>query len=48
MKKKMKKRSEWVRKSDKRIKKEKDRGIVDFATIQNCSLYKKLFRRKKL
>lgn len=35
MKKKMKKRSEWVRKSHKRIKKEKDRGIVDFAMIQN-------------
>lgn len=35
MKKKMKKRSEWVRKSHKRVKKEKDRGIVDFAMIQN-------------
>lgn len=35
MKKKMKKRSEWVRKSHKRMKKEKDRGIVDFAMIQN-------------
>lgn len=35
MEKKMKKRSEWVRKSHKRMKKEKDRGIVDFAMIQN-------------
>lgn len=35
MKKKMKKRNEWVRKSHKRMKKEKDRGIVDFAMIQN-------------
>ncbi len=31
----MKKRCEWVMKSHKRIKKKKDRGIVDFAMIQN-------------
>ena len=31
----MKKRSEWNRKSHKRMKKKKDRGIVDFAMIQN-------------
>lgn len=35
MKKKMKKRNEWNRKSHKRMKKKKDRGIVDFAMIQN-------------
>ena len=35
MNKKMKKRSEWNRKSHKRMKKKKDRGIVDFAMIQN-------------
>ncbi len=35
MKKEMKKRCEWVMKSHKRIKKKKDRGIVDFAMIQN-------------
>lgn len=35
MKKKMKKRSEWNRKSHKRMKKKKDCGIVDFAMIQN-------------
>lgn len=29
MKKEMKKHSEWVRKSHKRVKKEKDRGIAD-------------------
>lgn len=31
----MRKRTEWIRKSQKRDKKEKDRGIVDFAKIQN-------------
>ena len=31
----MKKRNEWVRKATKREKKTKDRGIVDFAMIQN-------------
>ena len=35
MKKKMKKRCDWNRKSHKREKKKKDRGIVDFAMIQN-------------
>ena len=35
MKKKMKKRSDWVMKSQKREKKKKDRGIVDFAMVQN-------------
>ncbi len=35
MKKKMKKRCEWVMKSHKRKKKKKDCGIVDFAMIQN-------------
>ena len=35
MNKKMKKRSEWNRKSHKRMVKKKDRGIVDFAMIQN-------------
>lgn len=31
----MKKRNEWVRKSMKRSKKKKDRGIVDFMMLQN-------------
>ena len=35
MKKKMKKRCDWNRKSYKREKKKKDRGIIDFAMIQN-------------
>lgn len=35
MKKRMKKRNEWVRKSHKRQAKKKDRGMVDFAMIQN-------------
>ncbi len=34
MKKKMKKRCDWNRKSHKREQKKKDRGIVDFAMIQ--------------
>ena len=40
MKKKMKKRSEWVRKSDKRIKKEKDRGrICDDTKLQSVQKF---------